>query len=73
MSQNRNLVRRAREKRQWTLLHLATVMGHPQLQGHLSRIERGEVQARGITQERIAEALGVPRDELFPLEDEKAS
>lgn len=48
-------------------------MGHPQLQGHLSRIERGEVQARGIMQERLAEALGVPRDELFPPEEEAAS
>jgi transcriptional regulator with XRE-family HTH domain len=71
MSDHRNQVRRYREKRRWTLLQLATVMGKPSIEAHLSRIERGLADPTGITKERIAEALGIAREDLFPYEAEE--
>jgi transcriptional regulator with XRE-family HTH domain len=53
------------------LQKLAILMGSTKT--HLSLIERGLVQPQGITQERIAEALGVPREELFPAVSEEAT
>lgn len=33
---------------------------------HLCRIEQGIFRPRPITQEKIARALGIPRNDLFP-------
>ncbi len=59
-----NSVRLHRERKRWTLKRLSAVTGIAEAQ--LSRIERGLVTPRGITEERIAEGLQVPRHELFP-------
>jgi HTH-type transcriptional regulator, competence development regulator len=59
-----NRVRRYRERRRLTLRKLALLSGIDA--AHLSRIERGIIRPGGITQERIAAALLVDRDELFP-------
>lgn len=65
-----NTLRRHREKRRLTLKKLSALTGVAEAQ--LSRIEREVVEPRGITQERIADALGVPRDVLFPEPQEAA-
>jgi transcriptional regulator with XRE-family HTH domain len=70
MTQAPNNVRRLRERKQLTLGQLAAILGTDP--GHLSRIERGLVEPRGITKERLAKALGRRREAVFP-EDEKAA
>jgi transcriptional regulator with XRE-family HTH domain len=59
-----NHVRRYREKRQWTLRKLGALVGSDI--AHLSKIERGLIIPNGITREKIADALGIPRHVLFP-------
>lgn len=39
---------------------------------HLSRIERGFWIPRDVTQQKLANALGVTRDDLFPQTEEAA-
>ncbi len=67
----RNTVRRHRERRGWSLRQLAQAMERADLEGHLSKIERGLVNPHGTTKERIAAALAVPREVLFPEDQER--
>jgi transcriptional regulator with XRE-family HTH domain len=65
-----NRVRVFRERRRWTLKHLAALAGTTE--SHLSKIERGLVEPFGITKEAIADALEMPRAEVFPAQPETA-
>lgn len=58
-----NGVRRARERRRWTQQRLAELANVSP--SYLNKIEQGKRRPSGIMQERLAEALGIERDELF--------
>lgn len=52
-----------RRKREWTGLHLATLMGiHP---SSLSQVERGHRKAWPAFRQKAAKALGITEEELF--------
>lgn len=55
-------VRIARTRRGWTQAKLEQAAGLAK--GHISHIERGEMDPGLTTQARIAEALGIPLAEL---------
>lgn len=58
-----DLIRTARERKGWTLEHLATVAALEK--STIYRIERGESIPRGATRRKLADALGLPLDALL--------
>ena len=59
-----NVVREVREEKGWTQMEFAKEIGMKD-RTHIARIELGEVNFRLSMFHRIADACGVPAEELF--------